>query len=73
MYGPGQRPDLAIHKFTKLIFNGKEIPFYGDGLSERDYTYIDDIIDGIIRSIEWIKNKKAGLKFLILVNPIQLA
>ena len=59
VYGPGQRPDLAIHKFTKLIFDGEEIPFYGDGLSERDYTYIDDIIDGIIRTIEWI-NKENG-------------
>ena len=50
-YGPRQRPDLAIHKFTKLIMEEKPIPFYGDGSTERDYTYIDDIIDGIIGAV----------------------
>lgn len=53
VYGPRQRPDLAIHKFTSLISNDRSIPFYGDGTSERDYTYIEDIVDGIIKSIEW--------------------
>jgi UDP-glucuronate 4-epimerase len=48
VYGPGQRPDLAIHKFTKLIREGKEIPFFGDGSTRRDYTYIDDIVSGVI-------------------------
>ncbi len=47
VYGPRQRPDLAIHKFTRLIQEGKEIPFYGDGSTSRDYTYIDDIVSGI--------------------------
>lgn len=47
VYGPRQRPDLAIHKFTKLIQEGQPIPFYGDGSSSRDYTYIDDIVSGI--------------------------
>lgn len=47
VYGPRQRPDLAIYKFTRLIDEGKPIPFYGDGSTARDYTYIDDIIDGI--------------------------
>ena len=56
VYGPRQRPDLAIHKFTKLIFENKEIPFYGDGSTARDYTYIDDIIDGILKSIEYLEN-----------------
>ena len=51
VYGPRQRPDLAIHKFTRLISENKEIPFYGDGSTARDYTYIDDIIDGILKSI----------------------
>jgi UDP-glucuronate 4-epimerase len=55
VYGPRQRPDLAIHKFTKLIMEGKPIPFYGDGSTERDYTYIDDIIDGIAGAINNIK------------------
>jgi UDP-glucuronate 4-epimerase len=46
VYGPRQRPDLAIHKFAKLIEQGKSIPIYGDGTMMRDFTYIDDIIDG---------------------------
>jgi len=55
VYGPRQRPDLAIHKFTKLISENKEIPFYGDGNTARDYTYIDDIIDGILKSIDYLE------------------
>jgi UDP-glucuronate 4-epimerase len=47
VFGPRQRPDLAIHKFARLIDEGKPIPFYGDGSTSRDYTYIDDIVDGI--------------------------
>lgn len=47
VYGPRQRPDLAIHKFVRLIDEGKSIPFYGDGATSRDYTYIDDIVNGI--------------------------
>lgn len=56
VYGPRQRPDLAIHKFTQLITEGFEIPFYGDGTTARDYTYIDDIIDGIIKSIIYLES-----------------
>jgi len=55
VYGPRQRPDLAIHKFTRLISENKEIPFYGDGNTARDYTYIDDIIDGILKSIDYLE------------------
>jgi len=47
VYGPRQRPDLAIHKFTRLIDEDKPIPFYGDGSTSRDYTYIDDIVNGV--------------------------
>lgn len=54
VYGPGQRPDLAIHKFTQLIDSDHPIPFYGDGSTKRDYTYIDDIIQGIMASIEYV-------------------
>lgn len=57
VYGPRQRPDLAIHKFTRLIMEGKEIPFFGDGSTQRDYTYIDDIVDGIQKTIEWIDDE----------------
>jgi UDP-glucuronate 4-epimerase len=52
VYGPRQRPDLAIHKFAKLIRDDKEIPVYGDGSAKRDFTYIDDLIEGILKSIE---------------------
>ena len=53
VYGPRQRPDLAIHKFTRLIAEGRPVPFYGDGSSERDYTYIDDIVGGVQAAVEW--------------------
>jgi UDP-glucuronate 4-epimerase len=52
VYGPRQRPDLAIHKFTKNIAAGKPLPVFGDGSSARDYTYISDILDGIIACTE---------------------
>lgn len=54
VFGPRQRPDLAIHKFTKLIMEDKPIPFYGDGSTERDYTYVEDIVGGILNTIKWI-------------------
>lgn len=47
VYGPRQRPDLAIHKFARLMLEGKPIPFYGDGSTRRDYTYVADIISGV--------------------------
>jgi len=47
VYGPRQRPDLAVHKFTRLISAGEEVPVYGDGSAKRDFTYVDDIISGI--------------------------
>ncbi len=53
VYGPRQRPDLAIHKFARLMSNGDEIPFFGDGSTERDYTYVDDIVSGIEAAIDW--------------------
>ena len=56
VYGPKQRPDLAIHKFTDLIYNNQPIPFFGDGTTQRDYTYIDDIIDGVTKSLHWCYN-----------------
>jgi UDP-glucuronate 4-epimerase len=55
VYGPRQRPDLAIYKFTKLINEGKSIPFYGDGLTSRDYTYITDIVNGISCALSHLK------------------
>lgn len=54
-YGPRQRPEMAIHKFARLIDQGEKIPIYGDGSSRRDYTYIDDLIDGILGVIRYHK------------------
>ncbi|NNF01388.1 MAG: NAD-dependent epimerase/dehydratase family protein [Bacteroidia bacterium] len=55
VYGPRQRPDLAIHKFVKLIDEGRSIPMFGDGSTARDYTYISDTIDGIMGSIKHLQ------------------
>jgi UDP-glucuronate 4-epimerase len=52
VFGPGQRPEMAIHKFTDLLARGKTVPMYGDGGSRRDYTYVDDIIDGVVASLD---------------------
>ncbi len=52
VYGPRQRPDLAIHKFARLIESGQPIQIYGDGSMERDFTFISDIVDGIVAAIE---------------------
>ncbi|MEP6570784.1 MAG: GDP-mannose 4,6-dehydratase [Acidobacteriota bacterium] len=56
VYGPRQRPDLAIHKFARLISEGKQIPVFGDGTSRRDYTFIDDIIAGVRAAIDYHKS-----------------
>lgn len=55
VYGARQRPDLAIHKFTELIAEEKPIPVFGDGKTRRDYTYIDDILDGVRKAMDYDK------------------
>ncbi|SET20239.1 NAD-dependent epimerase/dehydratase family protein [Paenibacillus sp. NFR01] len=55
VYGPGQRPDLAINKFIRLIESGDEVTLYGDGSTSRDYTYIDDTVNGIIRALAYVE------------------
>lgn len=74
VYGPRQRPDLAIYKFTKLIIEGKPIPFYGDGSTQRDYTFITDIVDGIMRACHWVNTdeKRYGVFNLGESNTIPL-
>jgi UDP-glucuronate 4-epimerase len=57
VYGPGQRPDLAIHKFTRAIWEGRPIPQFGDGSSRRDYTYIDDIVQGVRGAVDYSRAK----------------
>ena len=68
VYGPKQRPDLAINKFTRLMLEDKEIPMFGDGTTSRDYTYIDDIVDGIIKSCDYSMNNKEVYEILNLGN-----
>jgi len=70
VYGPRQRPEMVIHKFTRNIFEGSPIEVFGDGFSSRDYTYIDDIINGIINSL----NLVCGYEVINLGNsyPVQL-
>lgn len=71
VYGPNQRPDLVINKFTKDILNTTPVKVFGDGTSKRDYTYIDDIVDGIILSISY-KDRLFDVFNLATGNPIQL-
>jgi UDP-glucuronate 4-epimerase len=52
VYGPRQRPEMAIHKFTRLIDAGEEVELYGDGTSRRDYTYVEDIVGGVLRALD---------------------
>jgi UDP-glucuronate 4-epimerase len=53
VYGPRQRPDLAIHKFARLMLAGKAVPVYGDGSTSRDYTYVDDVVRGVRAAMEY--------------------
>lgn len=52
VYGPRQRPEMAIHKFAELLVEGKPVPRYGDGSTARDYTYIDDIVNGVLAAVD---------------------
>lgn len=74
VFGPRQRPDLAINKFTRLMLDGKEIPMFGDGSTSRDYTYVDDIVDGIIKSMNYVENNNNVYEIINLGNssPISL-
>ena len=74
VYGPKQRPDLAINKFTRLMLDGKPIPMFGDGSTSRDYTYIAYIVDGIIRSANYVEENKNVYEILNLGNssPVTL-
>lgn len=74
VFGPRQRPDLAINKFTRLMLNDEEIPMFGDGSTSRDYTFIDDIVDGIKRSCDYVTNNSNVYEIINLGNssPITL-
>ncbi|HET7691491.1 MAG TPA: NAD-dependent epimerase/dehydratase family protein [Gemmatimonadota bacterium] len=53
-YGPRQRPEMAIHAFTRRLFAGEPIPVFGDGSMERDFTYIDDVVDGVVSALDYV-------------------
>ncbi len=74
VYGPKQRPDLAINKFARLMLNNEEIPMYGDGTTSRDYTYVDDIVDGIVKSCDYVMNNDNVYEIINIGsnNPISL-
>ncbi|GAA4303671.1 NAD-dependent epimerase/dehydratase family protein [Nibribacter koreensis] len=74
VYGPRQRPDLAIHKFVKLIDNNIPITVFGDGSTARDYTYVEDTVSGILNSIEFISRNTEIFEVINLGNstPVKL-
>lgn len=74
VFGPRQRPDLAINKFTRLMLNNEEIPMFGDGSTSRDYTYVEDIVDGIKRSIHYVEKNDNVYEIINLgnSNPVSL-
>lgn len=74
VYGPGQRPDLAIHKFVEKIANNQPLVLFGDGETARDYTYIDDTVSGIFSALEYCLNNTGVYTTVNLGNnkPVKL-
>ncbi len=77
VYGPRQRPDLAIHKFTARMEAGKAIPIFGDGQSGRDYTHVSDIVAGILSAVQYDPGKEGAVPFEVFnlgnSHPIKLS
>ncbi len=77
VYGPRQRPDLAIYKFTSLLEAGKPLPIFGDGSTGRDYTYVDDIVVGVLAALDRTPASSRGTAFEIFnlgnSHPVKLA
>ena len=74
VYGPGQRPDLAIHKFTRMMFEGQPLTLFGDGSTARDYTFVTDTVNGIIGVIDYLLSHESVFEVLNLGNnqPVTL-
>ena len=74
VFGPRQRPDLAIHKFVKLLEADQAIPMFGDGSTARDYTFIDDIVSGIMKSVDYVSTNEKVFEIINLGNhtPVKL-
>ncbi|MEE8267852.1 MAG: NAD-dependent epimerase/dehydratase family protein [Gemmatimonadales bacterium] len=72
--GPRQRPDLAVHKFTRLMLAGEPLTLFGDGTQSRDYTYWEDIVDGVLRAIHWTDDAPVGVEYFNLgdARPVPL-
>lgn len=77
VYGPRQRPDLAIHKFTALMEAGRKVPIFGDGSTGRDYTYVDDIVAGVLAALDYDPHGDGGAPFEVFnlgnSHPVKLA
>lgn len=74
VYGPRQRPDLAIHKFTRLMHSGQVINVYGDGTTARDYTFVSDTVNGFIGAMNYVINNRSVFETFNLGNnhPVTL-
>jgi UDP-glucuronate 4-epimerase len=73
VYGPRQRPDLAIHKFARILRDGGELPMFGDGSTCRDYTYVDDTISGILGALGWVSRREGAYGVFNLGNSRTVA
>ena len=73
VYGPRQRPDLAIHKFAQLLRAGQPIPVYGDGSTSRDYTFVADTVDGIVRGLNYLLHHPGTYETVNLGNSQPVA
>ncbi len=76
VYGPRQRPDLAIHKFMSLIERGQPLPIFGEGSAARDYTYVDDIVSGVLSTLRYEPKEVSGARFEVFnlgnSHPVKL-
>src|SRR5579862_301280 len=76
VYGPRQRPDLAIHKFISLIERDQPLPIFGDGSAGRDYTYVDDIVSGVLSALRYEPKEVSGARFEVFnlgnSHPVKL-
>ena len=73
VYGPRQRPDLAVHKFARILRDGGPIPMFGDGTTSRDYTYVDDTVSGVVGALEWVSRDVRSYRVFNLGNHSTVA
>ena len=75
VYGPRQRPDLAIHKFVRMISEGQALTMYGDGSTARDYTYVADTVKGFMQALNYVMGNSGVYEIINLGNnnPVKLS